>query len=84
MKTILLIFTAIVISSCTPTENVLKLQKIGQSEWGYINQLTIDSHDYITYDRGITHSGTCKRCKQEQDSIVNVIINTIKDGRNNN
>lgn len=30
------------------------------------------------------HSGTCKKCRQEKDSITSLIINTIKDGRNNN
>lgn len=84
MKTILLIFAAIVISSCTPTENVSYMNKIGMSENGLIFGITIDGHDYIDYGQGVAHSGTCKRCKEEQDSIVNVIINAIKDGRDNN
>lgn len=84
MKTILLVFAAIAISSCTPTENVSRPKVIGLTEWGKVRELTIDSHDYLMFDRGIAHSGTCKRCKEERDSIVNVIINTIKDGWNNN
>lgn len=27
------------------------------------------------------HSGTCKKCKQERDSIVNVIIKEIRNGK---
>lgn len=84
MKTILLIFAVIVISSCTPSENVSYKKKIGMSENGLILGITIDGHDYIDYTKGVAHSGTCRKCKQERDSIVNVIINTIKDGRNNN
>lgn len=30
------------------------------------------------------HSGACKKCKEEQDSITSLIINVIKDGRDNN
>lgn len=79
-----LLFLIVLISSCTPTENVSKLREIGQSEWASINELTIDSHDYLLYDRGITHSGTCRKCKQEKDSITSLIINAIKDGRTDN
>lgn len=81
---IVLLFLIVLISSCTPTENVSELREIGQSERASINELTIDSHDYLLYDGGITHSGTCRKCKQEKDSITSLIINTIKDGRNNN
>lgn len=84
MKTILLIFIAIAISSCTPTENVSYIKKIGMSENGPVLSITIDGHDYIDYGQGVAHSGICKRCKQERDSIVNLIINTIKNGRTDN
>lgn len=48
-----LLFLIVLISSCTPTENV-------------------------------SHSGTCRKCKQEKDSITSLIINAIKDGRTDN
>lgn len=83
MKTVLLLLVLLV-SSCTPTENVSYIKKIGMSENGPIFNITIDGHDYIDYGQGIAHSGTCKKCRQEKDSITSLIINTIKDGRNNN
>ena len=74
----------ILFSGCTPTENVSGVREIGQSKWASVNEVTIDSHDYLLYDRGVSHSGTCRKCKQERDSVVNLIINTIENGRNSN
>lgn len=45
---------------------------------------TIDGHDYVNITKGYTHSGTCRKCKQEKDSITSLIINAIKDGRTDN
>lgn len=45
---------------------------------GWIPQeYTIDGHDYIKKGYGMAHSGTCKKCKQERDSIVNVLIKEL-------
>lgn len=68
--------------SCERTENVTPMKEIGISDNGYyIYEYTINGHDYIKYNKGVAHSGTCKRCKQERDSIVNLIINEIKNGK---
>lgn len=69
--------------SCERTSNVSEPRVIGSSSSTPIYEYTMDGHDYIKRGYGMAHSGTCRKCKQERDSIVNVIINTIENGRNN-
>lgn len=59
-----------------PVENTVKI-----SDTYEILRMTVDSHDYIRITEGYTHSGSCRRCKQERDSIVNLIIKTIKENK---
>lgn len=33
-------------------------------------RLVIDNHEYIDFGYGKSHSGSCKQCKYELDSIV--------------
>lgn len=68
--------------SCERTSNVSEPKTIGTIPGAIINEYTIDGHDYIEKCYGMSHSGTCKKCKQERDSIVNVLIETIKENRN--
>lgn len=37
-------------------------------------RLVIDNHEYIDFGYGKSHSGSCKQCKYEIDSIVRVAI----------
>lgn len=67
--------------SCERTSNVSEYRIIGSSSAGKIFEKTIDGHDYIMVNTEYAHSGTCKKCKQERDSIVNVIINEIRNGK---
>lgn len=68
--------------SCEGTGNVSKIRTIGRNErGGVVTEITVNNHDYIHISRGYTHSGTCRKCKQERDSIVNVIINEIRNGK---
>lgn len=70
--------------SCERTSNVSEPRVIGSTTSRFITERTIDGHDYINICREYTHSGTCKKCKQEKDSIVNLIIqklDSIKNGR---
>lgn len=67
--------------SCERTSNVSESRVIGSSSSALIYEYTMDGHDYIKRGYGMAHSGTCKKCKQERDSIVNVIINEIKNGK---
>lgn len=60
--------------SCKRTDNVSESRKIGSSD---IYEYTVNKHDYIKMGYGIAHSGTCKKCKQERDSIVNVVIQKL-------
>ena len=64
------------------TDNVSETRIIGRTASMPILERTVDGHDYINIIKGYTHSGTCRKCKQERDSIVNVIIETIKENRN--
>lgn len=67
--------------SCERTSNVSESRIIGSGSFALIYEFTLDGHDYIKRSHGMTHSGTCRKCKQERDSIVNVIINEIRNGK---
>lgn len=67
--------------SCERTSNVSETRIIGSTASMPIIERTVDGHDYINITKGYTHSGTCRKCKQERDSIVNVIINEMKNGK---
>lgn len=67
--------------SCERTNNVTESRIIGATSGSHVFERTIDGHDYITVGYGMAHSGTCKKCKQERDSIVNVLINEIRNGK---
>ena len=84
MKTTLLFLILFFLVSCERTSNVSEARTIGATSGSLVYERTIEGHDYIKVGYGMAHSGTCRKCKQERDSIVNVIINTIENGRNNN
>lgn len=63
--------------SCERTSNVSEPRVIGSSSSVSIYEYTIDGHDYIKRGYGMAHSGTCRKCKQERDSIVNLIIQKL-------
>lgn len=85
MKITLLFLVLFLLASCERTSNVSETRIVGRSSSGLIiTERTVNGHDYINIIGEYTHSGTCRKCKQERDSIVSIIINTIKDGRDNN
>lgn len=63
--------------SCERTSNVSESRVVGRSVGGAILERTINGHDYINIVGEYTHSGTCKKCKQERDSIVNLIVQKL-------
>lgn len=77
----LLLLVMFFLVSCERTDNVSEPKIIGATSGSRIFERTIEGHDYIKVGYGMAHSGTCKKCKQERDSIVNVIINEIKNGK---
>lgn len=74
----LLLLIMFFLMSCERTSNVSEVRHIGTSNTEHIFECTIDGHDYIKIGYGVAHSGTCKKCKQERDSIVNYVISKIK------
>lgn len=85
MKAALLFLALFLLTSCERTSNVSETKVVGRTSSGLIiTERTVNGHDYINIIGEYTHSGTCRKCKQERDSIVSIIINTIKDGRDNN
>lgn len=70
-----------------PFENVEEMNEALIENWNkvvsdddtvfHLGEYTIDGHDYIKKGYGMAHSGTCKKCKQERDSIVNVLIKEL-------
>lgn len=77
MKLHYLLLIMFFLMSCKRTDNVSESRKIGSSDIDYIYECTVNKHDYIKMGYGIAHSGTCKKCKQERDSIVNVVIQKL-------
>lgn len=74
----LLLLIMFFLMSCErTTSNVSEVRHIGTSNAEHIFECTIDGHDYIKIGYGVAHSGTCKKCKQERDSIVNVLIKEL-------
>ena len=73
----LLLLVMFFLMSCERTSNISEGRHIGTSDIDYIFEYTIDGHDYIKKGYGMAHSGTCKKCKQERDSIVNVLIKEL-------
>lgn len=67
------------LAGCELTSNVSDSRIIGTSANGPIIERTIDGHDYININSEYTHSGTCRKCKHERDSVVNLIIENIKN-----
>lgn len=72
------------LTSCERTSNVSEARIVGNFSNGPVIERTIDGHDYLNVNSEYTHSGTCRKCKHERDSIVNLIITTIENGRHNN
>lgn len=70
--------------SCERTSNVSEPRKIGSTIGSYVIELTIEGHDYIEKHYGMAHSGTCRKCKQERDSINNLIIQKLDSIKNEN
>lgn len=66
--------------SCERTGPTIRGEMLGVDNCGYrIYRLVINEHDYIKY-RGniVAHSeGTCRKCRQERDSITNLIIQKL-------
>lgn len=74
----LLLLVMFFLMSCERTSNVSEGRHIGYFPIPTIYfEYTIDGHDYIKKGYGMAHSGTCKKCKQERDSIVNVLIKEL-------
>lgn len=64
--------------SCERTSNVSETRIVGRSSSGLIiTERTVNGHDYLNINSEYTHSGTCRKCKQERDSIVNLIIQKL-------
>ena len=85
MKVALLFLALFLLTSCERTSNVSETKVIGRTSSGLIiTERTVNGHDYINIIGEYTHSGTCRKCKQEKDSITSLIINAIKDGRTDN
>ena len=64
------------LSSCTPSGRVgVRSHKGTDSRGSFYSTVTIDNHEYITKGHGLAHSGTCKQCKFELDSIVKNAVN---------
>lgn len=57
---------------CTNSSNISGPDVIGI--YGDVYRYTIDEHEYIKMGSGITHSGTCKKCKKELESTIRKVV----------
>lgn len=58
---------------CTNSSNISGPDVIGTSKiYGDVYRYTID--EYIKMGSGITHSGTCKKCKKELESTIRKVV----------
>lgn len=58
---------------CTNSSNISGPDVIGISKiYGVVYRYTID--EYIKMGSGITHSGTCKKCKKELESTIRKVV----------
>ena len=72
-----------ILFSCENGSNVSKIENTGRIGGVSSEKVYVDNHEYILYGhRGIAHSGTCKKCKQELDSIVKNAINVYIESNN--
>lgn len=66
---------ALLVIGCTNSSNISGPDVIGTSKiYGDVYRYTIDEHEYIKMGSGITHSGTCKKCKKELESTIRKIV----------
>lgn len=71
----LFLLVMFLLTGCTNSSNVSGPNVIGTSKMhGNVYVYTIDGHEYIKMGYGFAHSGTCKKCKEELDSIVRKTI----------
>lgn len=80
----LFLLVMFLLMSCERTSNVSEPRAIGATSGSIVIECTIDGHDYIHIFRGYTHSGSCKKCKKEKDSITNLIIKKLDNIKNEN
>lgn len=81
----LFLLVMLFLMSCERTENVSEARVIGSSAVGVVLERTVDGHDYISIiGREYVHSGTCKKCKQERDSVNNLIFQKLDSIKNEN
>lgn len=40
----------------------------------FISNVPIDGHEYIKLGNGFAHSGTCKKCKTDLESIIRKVV----------
>lgn len=60
---------------CTNSSNISGPDVIGTSKiYGDVYRYTIGEHEYIKMGSGITHSGTCKKCKKELESTIRKVV----------
>lgn len=57
------------------SRNVSGPNVVGESKvYGDINEYIIDGHEYIKMGYGLSHSGSCKKCREELESTIRMII----------
>lgn len=68
------LLTMFFLINCSNSSNVSGPDHVGTSKLYEIYKYTIDEHEYIRMGTGLTHSGTCKKCKKELESTIRKIV----------
>lgn len=63
----LFLLVMFLLMGCT---NTIGTSKVHGDVYSYV----IDGHEYIKLGNGFAHSGTCKKCKADLESIIRKVV----------
>lgn len=66
----LFLLVMFLLMGCTNSSNTIGTSKVHGDVYSYV----IDGHEYIKLGNGFAHSGTCKKCKTDLESIIRKVV----------
>lgn len=71
----LFLLVMFLLMGCTNSSNTSGPNTIGTSKvHGDVYSYVIDGHEYIKLGNGFAHSGTCKKCRTDLESIIRKVV----------
>lgn len=69
----LFLLVMFLLMGCTNSSNISGPNTIETSK-GHVYSYVVDGHEYIKLGNGYVHSGTCKKCKADLESIIRKVV----------